>query len=109
MPGYVKLREIATVIRSKNAGPYEITFDIMFADRDTYERVKRSKVINRQLIARTYRIDEARVSSIVEFDPAQAIKITVGRLLASGDPGETDVYGAQQSAPLFDIEIPWSD
>ena len=26
------LRELAKVVRSKNAGPYEITFDVMFTD-----------------------------------------------------------------------------
>ena len=36
-----RLVDVARVIRSKNAGPFELTFDIMFADADSYERVKR--------------------------------------------------------------------
>jgi len=36
------LARLAKLIRSKNAGPFELTFDIMFEDAATYERVKRS-------------------------------------------------------------------
>ena len=44
--------------------------------------------------------------AIIPYDVAYAIKITIPRLVPSGDPGDTDVYGAQQHAPLLDIEIP---
>ena len=46
-----RLIELAKVVRSKNAGPFEITFDIMFDDRAKYERVKKAGVINAQAIA----------------------------------------------------------
>ena len=42
----------------------------------------------------------------VFFDPALAIKITIKRPIDSGGIGDTDVYGAQQHAPLFDVSIP---
>lgn len=41
--------------------------------------------------------------TIVEFKPAKAIKITIERPYCSGAICESDVYGAQQHAPLFDI------
>ncbi len=31
-----KLRDVASVIRSKNSGPYELTFDVIFRDPETY-------------------------------------------------------------------------
>ena len=34
--------QLATVIRSKNAGPFELTFDILFDDPEKYALVKRS-------------------------------------------------------------------
>ncbi|MFZ5641045.1 MAG: DUF4387 domain-containing protein [Bacillota bacterium] len=106
MGGKVKLKEIASVIRSKNAGPYELTFDIIFRDGETYQQVKRLGIINRRLMEDLYGIPAEDVLSLVEFDPANAIKITVKRPRAAGDVGETDVYGAQQHAPLLDVEIP---
>ena len=33
----VRLIDIAAVIRSKNAGPYELTLDIVFTDREWYQ------------------------------------------------------------------------
>ena len=43
-----KLHELAKTIRSKNAGVNKITFDIIFRDRENYERVKRSKALTRE-------------------------------------------------------------
>ena len=39
----VKLRDIAKVIRSKNAGPFELTFDVIFKTKEDYEKVKASR------------------------------------------------------------------
>ena len=33
---------LAQVIRSKNAGPYELVLDILFKTKENYERVKSS-------------------------------------------------------------------
>ena len=51
---------------------------------------------------------EVVVASVVftEFPPAHAYKATIERRIASGAVGDTDVYGAQQHAPLLDVEIP---
>ena len=102
----MKLVELATTIRSKNAGVDHITFDIICRDRHNFERVRDSGVLTRALVARLYGIDEARVTDFVVFEPANAIKFTIRRLKPSGSPGETDVFGSQQYAPLFDLEIP---
>ena len=82
-------------------GPYELTFDLMFPDEESYDEVRKS--ITKAKIAQLYQIEESEVLSLVHFAPAHAIKITIVRPRASGDLGETDVYGAQQHAPLFDL------
>lgn len=101
----MKLIDAASVIRSKNSGPYELTFDIIFKQWDIFEKVCSAKVINKKLISALYGIPEEKIINIVEFKPAKAIKITIERPLCSGDPGETDVYGAQQHMPLFYVEF----
>lgn len=101
----MKLIDAASVIRSKNSGPYELTFDIIFKDWDIFDRVCATKVINKELIAGLYGIPVEKVINIVEFKPAKAIKATIERPLCSGDLGETDVYGAQQHMPLFYVEL----
>lgn len=101
-----KLIDLAKTIRSKNAGTDRITFDIIFREKENYELVKESNVINREFIAELFDIDINRITDLVEYDPAYAIKFTINRLRPSGSPGDSDVFGCQQYPPLLDIEIP---
>jgi len=106
MPEAVKLYDLAKVLRSKNAGPFELTLDILFDDERKYRLVKESGVIGRDLVCRLYKIPPEDVYHIVFFDAALGIKITIKRPTDSGGIGDTDVYGAQQHAPLIDVPIP---
>ena len=63
------------------------------------------KIINENLICNLYRIKKEDIINIVEFNPANAIKVTIKRPIASGNLGESDVYGAQQHAPLLTVEF----
>ena len=101
-----RLASLAKTIRSKNAGVDLITFDLIFTDKATYERVKRAKVVTRESVCALYRIPAARIADFVEFDPGNAIKFTIYRLRPSGSPGDPDIFGAQQYAPLLDVEVP---
>ena len=98
-----RLYDLAKVLRSKNAGPFELTLDVMFDDEETYQAVKGSGVIDAELICRLYRIPPEDVLHIVFFDAARAVKITIVRPVDSGGIGDTDIYGAQQHAPLIDV------
>ena len=100
------LPDLATVIRSKNAGPFELTFDILFSDPYDYQRVVRSGQLSAESFASLYGIALEDVLSVIEFEPALAIKITIKRTRSSGALGESDVYGAQQHAPLLQLDIP---
>jgi hypothetical protein len=99
------LKDVANVIRSKNAGPYELTLDVILKDREMFDKLKAADIINAEVIARLYKISVADVISIVYFPNALAIKATIVRPLASGNMGERDVYGAQQHAPLVNFEF----
>ncbi len=107
MPEKVRLGELAKFLRSKNAGPFKLTFDVFFKNSQDYERVKKSGVINKRLISKRYRLRNQDDISIINFDQAAAIKITFPRRIASGNIGDSDIYGAQQHVPLYEIEIPW--
>lgn len=101
----MKLIDIASVIRSKNSGPYELTFDVIFKDFETYGKVKAAQAVRKEKFCALYGIPETDVFHLVYFDPAKAVKITIRRPIPSGALGETDVYGAQQHAPLMGMEI----
>ena len=103
------LVELAKTIRSKNAGVDQITFDVIFRDRESYDLVRRSGALTRETVARLFKIPHERITAFVAYDPAPAIKFTIRRDRPSGSPGERDVFGAQQYAPLFDLLIPIDD
>ncbi len=100
----MKLSEIAQVIRSKNAGPWRLTFDIMFGSDADYQRVAQSPAISAEVIGGLYDVPPAEVT-IFPYPVGRAIKIVLARKIMAGDPGDFDVYGAQQHAPLLGIEL----
>lgn len=102
----VKLVELAKSLRSKNAGVDKITFDIVFPDKEKYELVKKSGVLSREAICRIYNIPPEKIADYAEYDAANAIKFTLYREQPSGSPGDPDILGCQQYAPLTEIEVP---
>ena len=100
------LTDLAAVIRSKNAGPYELTVDILFKNREDYLFFKESNYFTRELFARIYGIEVDKILALVHFDPASAVKCTMVRSVISGSPGDTDIYGAQQHAPILELKVP---
>ncbi len=100
------LNQLAKTIRSKNAGVNKITFDIIFRDAASYERVIRSGAISRESMANLYAIPQGRISDFVEYEPGLAIKFTIYRNRPSGSAGDGDIFGAQQYAPLLELPIP---
>ncbi|KAJ5689738.1 hypothetical protein N7462_004130 [Penicillium macrosclerotiorum] len=104
--GLVYLGELASVIRSKNAGPFELTFDVMFDSSVKYDFVKASGVLSAAQFASIYGIDMSSIMAAVWWDPAMAFKITVKRPMVSGSFGETDTHGSCQHFKLLQLLIP---
>ena len=100
-----KLWQVTKLIRSKNAGPFELTFDVIFKDRASYQRVRDAGIINAEWFAKTYRL-KPEVVSVINYDAANAIKITIPRPVVSGDIDDTDVFGGQQHGPLVNVNVP---
>lgn len=100
------LYELADIVRSKNAGPYRITFDIMFTDKSRYEAVRDSNAITPETVAAAYGLDVSQISSFFKIDQAMALKITIIRPRPQGAAGEGDMYGCQHHVPLMNIAVP---
>jgi hypothetical protein len=99
------LGELAKLIRSKNAGPFSLTFDVMFEDEATYRRVVAANVLTRARFAEIYRVPEEKVLFFAH-DAARAIKISIPRPYVQCDLDDGDAYGGQQHAPLVELVIP---
>jgi hypothetical protein len=100
-----KLGDLAQLIRSKNAGAFTLTFDVMFDTQEAYERVRASRALNKKRFAEMYHVPESDVS-FFEHDAARAIKISIPRPYVQSSREDGDAYGGQQHAPLVDLEIP---
>ena len=99
------LRALAKVVRSKNSGPFEITFDVIFDNVAVYEKVKTSGALTMQSMCALYGVAADQVVTLMFFDPAKAFKLTLKRSWAQGSVGERDTFGAQQHAPLLDVVV----
>jgi hypothetical protein len=60
-----KLSDLAKTIRSKNAGTDKITFDVIFRERETYEKVKRSGALTPETVCAILGIDQGRLTDFV--------------------------------------------
>jgi hypothetical protein len=99
------IADLAVLVRSKNAGPFWLTIDVMFDSEDSYRRVRDSEVINRAGIARMFGRDPDSII-VVNHDVALAIKVSFPRPQSSGSKYDSDVYGGQQYAPLLGLTVP---
>lgn len=99
------LGDLARLIRSKNAGPFMLTFDVMFDDDVAYRRVLDAQVLTKSSFARLYRVPEEDVL-FFEHEAAKAIKISIPRPYVQCDLDDGDAYGGQQHAPLVEIVVP---
>ncbi|SCO78344.1 related to acyl-CoA transferases/carnitine dehydratase [Fusarium oxysporum] len=101
-----KMQELARIIRSKNSGPFEMTFDIMFDDEAVYRRVRDANVLTNDVIQSLYHVENSEILTNMFFEPALAWKCTIKRPWAQGSVGERDTLGTQQHALLLGIEVP---
>ena len=100
----IRLIDIAKVIRSKNAGPLQTTVDLMFATALDYQRASASLALTPEALAMRYGVAVDSVK-VIPYTAALAIKIVLDRPQPAGQPGDCDVYGAQQHYPLLDLEL----
>lgn len=98
------LSALAQVVRSKNAGPTLLTIDLFFDDAQSYARAADSARLAPDAVAALYARDAGDVQRYL-LPSIQAIKYTMPRRICAGNPGDGDVYGAQQHAALLGVLV----
>jgi hypothetical protein len=101
-----KLIDEVQFLFSKNAGPYLVTFDAVFASDEPYRRVRDSGVFTKERLARLFNVAPERILSIYSYDAGRVLKFTMVRDVSSGDFGDRTVFGSQLWTPLISLEIP---
>lgn len=97
-----KLIDYTKILRSKNAGPLFITFDLIFNNNDDMRYV--SERLTKEHISNAYAVSTDKIDIIV-YEVVNSIKITFPRKNISGSLNDIDIYGCQQHVPLANIEI----
>ena len=100
-----RLLELCSLIRSKNAGPFWLTFDIVARDTVAYRRITAAGALTPGLFTRLYGAAPDDIL-IVAHERAEAVKVSFPRPVRQGDLADSDSYGGQWYAPLVDPEIP---
>lgn len=97
-----KLIDYTKILRSKNAGPLFITFDLIFNTREDMEYV--AEKLTKEQISKAYDVSVEKID-IIPYGVVNSIKITFPRKSISGSFADNDIYGCQQHVPLANIEI----
>ena len=97
-----KLSDYTRILRSKNAGPLFITFDLIFENRQDMAYIE--KALNAEMVAQAYDVCAEKVR-IISYAVVNSIKITFPRKNISGSLNDEDIYGCQQHLPLAEILI----
>jgi len=98
------LGDVADLVRSKNAGPFWVTFDIFFATDADYERVASPGILERGNVADLYRVppDDVRIFHLPSL---RAIKISFPRPVTQGSFTDRDIHAGQQYIPLSQLPV----
>jgi hypothetical protein len=106
----MRLHEIASILRSKNADPFVTTCDIFIDDEGAYRTLKKFGSITPERVAQAYNMPVCAVLGIFFIDQIQAVKVSLlkyagGKFIASGDLEDDDVLGMQEHVPLANLEV----
>ena len=88
----------AKVLRSKNAGPFVITLDVIFGTQADFDNVRAK--IGAAGLAEAYAVPVADIVGIDFIPELKAMKASFKRRLPCGHPGDPDCYGMNQEQPL---------
>lgn len=97
--------EVASLVRSKNAGPFWQTLDIFCDTDDDYREVAAPNVVSVETIASLYHVDASTVR-IYRVPALRAMKISFPRPNAQGGIHDRDLHAGQQHVPLLSLHLP---
>ncbi|MFV3075262.1 DUF4387 domain-containing protein [Niveispirillum fermenti] len=99
-----KLKDVCHYIRSKVAGPFWVTIDLMFDSKESFEKYSNDPALSATSIAGVYRIDPASVSHY-PVPNLNVLKISYPRRGSQGGVEERDLHSGQQYVYILDLEL----
>jgi hypothetical protein len=99
------IRSACSTFRTRNAGAFLVSADMVFNSEEEYLRWRDSGVINAAAVAELLHADPATVQ-VIDYPAANAIKITLPRRTVAGGPDDTDLDSAATFVPLLALTLP---
>lgn len=99
------VRDLAATFRTRNAGAFRVSFDVVFQEPEDYRRWRDAEVFTPEAVGARLHVDPSRVE-VFQYPAANAIKVTLPRRTSGGGPTDTDVDSAAQFVPLLDLTLP---
>lgn len=98
------VNDVCRHVRSKNAGPFWVTFDLFFNSQENFERYCQSPSLSPKLFERLFDADPKQVKHFV-VESLKMVKISYGRAQPQGGIVERDMHCGQQFVRLLDVEL----
>jgi hypothetical protein len=98
------VKQVCRHVRSKNAGPYWITFDLFFDGPDHFRRYSDSTALGPALMERLFGADPRLVKRFA-VPSLNMVKISYARTHPQGGMVERDMHCGQQFVRLLDVEL----
>jgi hypothetical protein len=98
------VRDVAELVRSKNAGPFWQTLDVFLPDDATYRLVAESPNLSEDVIARLYRVAAEDVR-IFRLPSIRVVKVSFPRPTTQGGVEDRDMHAGQQHVPLAELAL----
>ncbi|MFC5952588.1 DUF4387 domain-containing protein [Pseudonocardia lutea] len=99
-----RLSDVATHVRSKNAGPFWLTIDVFLPDRPSFDRAVASALTDAAELGKIYDVDPAGVL-VFPIPDLNVVKVSFPRPTTQGSPEDRDMHGGQQFVPLLDLPV----
>lgn len=98
------LKEVCRHVRSKVAGPFWITHDLFFKDRESFQRYSESPSLQTDSFAELFQVDKDSVKRFV-IPHLMAVKFSYPRTSPQGGMIERDLHSGQQYVRALNIEL----
>lgn len=98
------VQDVCRYVRSKNAGPFWVTFDLFFKDGEAFSQYARHPAIGPATFQRLYGSDPSLVKSF-PVEGLNMVKISCVRPAPSGGREERDMHSGQMFVSLLGIEL----
>jgi len=98
------VREVCHHVRSKNAGPFWVTFDLFFYGPEAFARYADSPALSGELFAGLYGTNADGVRRY-PVPGLNMVKISYPRPAAQGGEVERDMHCGQQYVQLLDVDL----